>query len=154
AISAGGEVRVWDLSRPTSKPAPEDLVTPPLPPKYPALVRRFPGHRGAVSPVALSPDGPPALSVSSGPVRLWGAGSGRLPRAFTLATGSGHSALAVTKDLSRLATLEKGLVRLWDVEVGKELKQFPGHDGAAPSLALSPDGRYLVSGTGVTRIDN
>jgi WD40 repeat protein len=38
-------------------------------------------------------------------------------------------------------------LRLWDVATGRELRQFQGHTGPVLSLALSKDGRLLMSGS-------
>jgi WD40 repeat protein len=38
-------------------------------------------------------------------------------------------------------------LRLWDLASGQELKQFKGHAAPVLSLALSADGRFLVSGS-------
>jgi WD40 repeat protein len=38
-------------------------------------------------------------------------------------------------------------LRLWDLATGKELKLFKGHTGPVLSLAISRDGRFLVSGS-------
>ena len=39
------------------------------------------------------------------------------------------------------------IVRLWDVESGAELAALPGHEGFVKSVAFSPDGRWIVSGS-------
>ena len=39
-------------------------------------------------------------------------------------------------------------LRLWDVIAGKERKRFPGQAGVGRCVAVSPDGRYAVTGTG------
>ena len=36
--------------------------------------------------------------------------------------------------------------KLWDVETGEEIRRFVDTDRHALSLALSPDGRYLLIG--------
>jgi WD40 repeat protein len=41
-----------------------------------------------------------------------------------------------------------GAVRLWDVETGRQLHCFRGHREIAYSVAISPDGRYALSGGG------
>jgi WD40 repeat protein len=43
-----------------------------------------------------------------------------------------------------------GAVRLWDVATGEELCRLSGHEGAVVSLAFSPDGKRLVSGSADT----
>src|SRR5262249_49033207 len=39
-----------------------------------------------------------------------------------------------------------GTIRVWDLEAGKELKQLEGHQDTVYSLAVSPDGKSLLSG--------
>ena len=40
------------------------------------------------------------------------------------------------------------MVRLWDVDHGKELKKLEGHSGAVLCVEWAPDGSKLVSGGG------
>jgi WD40 repeat protein len=37
------------------------------------------------------------------------------------------------------------MVRVWDVQAGKELRSLPGHKSAVNGVAFSPDGKLLVS---------
>lgn len=39
-------------------------------------------------------------------------------------------------------------MRLWDVAEGRELRNYPGQTGVGRCVAVSPDGRYAVAGTG------
>src|SRR5207248_920257 len=39
-------------------------------------------------------------------------------------------------------------VRLWDIETGREAARFQGHAKAVWSVAYSPDGRAVLSGSG------
>ena len=52
---------------------------------------------------------------------------------------SGH--YVVTGDM-------KFCVRLWDADSGRKLKQFDGHTNWVRTVAVSPDGRWVVSGSG------
>jgi WD40 repeat protein len=38
-------------------------------------------------------------------------------------------------------------IRLWDVVTGKELCRFAGHTASVTSLAVSADGRLILSGS-------
>ena len=40
---------------------------------------------------------------------------------------------------------EDGTVRLWDIEAGEEIRQFQGHRGGVLALALTIDGRRLLT---------
>ena len=39
------------------------------------------------------------------------------------------------------------MVRLWEIESGRELRRFAGHVNAIISVAFAPDGRRLLSGS-------
>jgi hypothetical protein len=41
-------------------------------------------------------------------------------------------------------------VRVWDVEGGKEVGQFKGHDGRVETVGFSPDGKTVVTGSADT----
>jgi WD40 repeat protein/class 3 adenylate cyclase len=50
------------------------------------------------------------------------------------------------------STAEDGAVCVWDARTGRSLRRFTGHDGLAGALAVSPDGRYLLTGGADKRI--
>ena len=41
-------------------------------------------------------------------------------------------------------------LRLWDVETGKEIRKFEGHESCVWSVAFSPDGKLLATGANNT----
>lgn len=109
-------------------------------------LRRFQGDgMVGVTQVALSRDGRRALSGSMDRVmRLWDVDSGKLLRRF-----EGARVVAFSPDGSRaLSDGKDNVFRLWDLESGKEIGTFAGHTAPVHSLAFSPDGKHVVSGSG------
>jgi WD40 repeat protein len=123
-------------------------------------IRHYQGHTKDVRRVALSQDGKQLLSGSfDGTMRLWDLETGKEIRRFE---GPGHfvEAVGFTRDGKRAicsygpriaqAVYEgdpRCSLRLWDLASGKELNQFKGHTAPVLSLAISGDGRLLVSGS-------
>jgi hypothetical protein len=121
------------------------------------LVSTAKGHSQKVNALAISPDG--ELAVSGGDdmnVRVWKVGNGTELRCLT-----GHKfpvlTVAISPDL-RLALSGSGpssnkfsplgqdfSVRLWDLDAGKEVCSFIGHEAAVTAVAFSPDGRLAAS---------
>ncbi|HVS00959.1 MAG TPA: pentapeptide repeat-containing protein [Thermoanaerobaculia bacterium] len=57
------------------------------------------------------------------------------------------NAVAWSPDGELLASAEGSLVRIWEVSSGRELRRFQGHEGGVQSVAFSPDGRQVASGS-------
>jgi WD40 repeat protein len=124
------------------------------------IIRRFSQQGGAKFSVAISPDGRRALSGSEDAVlRLWDLESGDVIREFR-----GHTGWIFSTTFSpdgRLAYSASGgtynghggwqelpdsAIRVWDVETGREVRRLEGHRGLVWSVAVSPDGRRVLSG--------
>jgi WD40 repeat protein len=128
------------------------------------------GQGGAVWDLALSADGTLLASGGAeGAVRLWEASTGR-----PLATLQGRTGavwgVALSADGALLASGgAEGAVRLWSLTdvterggvlgtqeagAGRPLANLPGHRGVVRSVALSMDGRLVVSGgeDGIVRL--
>ena len=119
-------------------------------------VNRLPGHKGPVLALAVSPDGRSALSAGRDhSVRLWDLASGFEVRAYS-GFRAAVRAVAFSHD-GRLAAAggqdgppgqplaTQGVVRVYDVESGQELRRFEVA-GAVHALAFSPVGRHLLVG--------
>jgi hypothetical protein len=48
---------------------------------------------------------------------------------------------------SDYSTARDGTAQLWDAETGRELRKFEGRSGPVNSVALSPDGRFVLTGS-------
>src|SRR5262249_37798453 len=113
---------------------------------------------GPIRSVAISPDGRRALSGGEDTiVRLWDLASGEVIREFR-----GHTEWVFSVVFSpdgKLAYSTSGgrisrgwqdgrdaAIRVWDVETGREAFRMEGHRGVVRSVAVSPDGRRVVSG--------
>jgi WD40 repeat protein len=112
---------------------------------------------GPCNKVTLSPDGRRALcSRFSKPLTLWNANTGSRLRDFTDNSWIGLELASFSSD-GRFVLADVGAgndVVMWDAASGRRLARFKGHKSRVTSVALSPDGRLLLSGSkdGTARI--
>jgi RNA polymerase sigma factor (sigma-70 family) len=117
-------IRLWDV--PGGKP-----------------LARTGGHDGGVAFLAVSPDGRRvATSAYDGTTRVWDAATGRQLRQFDR---SGPCAFTPDGESLISGGLRDGTVRAWDLATGRELWQFRDHPGSIRAMALTPDGKRLVT---------
>ncbi|MDT5295559.1 MAG: hypothetical protein QOJ76_2439 [Acidobacteriota bacterium] len=140
-------------------------------------VRQIGSHILQVNSVAFSPDGRFILSGGfDGQACLWETATGRQLKCvkapgyvYSVAFSpdgtkflTGHTQemyyLQMDEDGIRMAgtidmaaaqkMVKENMARLWDVATGKELRRFDGHSSLVHSVAFSPDGRFVLLGTG------
>jgi WD40 repeat protein/beta-lactamase regulating signal transducer with metallopeptidase domain len=128
----------------------------------PPPVRVLRGHTGPVVRIVISRDGRRLLSCSGWPqgdktARLWDLKTGKELRVFRAETPpldknpdeqpNEIKAVALSPDGKQAVSAGVGgVVFLWDVETGKELRRLHGHAGTIYALDFAPDGRHVLSG--------
>jgi WD40 repeat protein len=142
SASGDGEVKLWDATRLNEKQEPRQI-----------LQARVPGPSVTV---AFSPDGRRlATGGTKNRVWIWDVETGQ-----KLQTLEGeHSgevytlAFSPDEDGRWIATAgEDSVVKIWDSHTGSFVRNFRGHTGLVSSLAFSPDGGRLYSGSRDTTV--
>jgi serine/threonine protein kinase/DNA-binding beta-propeller fold protein YncE len=120
--------------------------------------RLLTGHIGAVHSLSVTADGKYVVSGSDDKtVRVWDLATGQEVRRLTGHQGPVYS-VAVTANGRQVVScggeynemegewIDDG-VRLWDLGTGQQVRRFTGHARAVESVAVTPDGQYVVSGS-------
>ena len=120
-------VRLWDVNSPQKK-------------------QTLPGHQGNVYSVVFSPDGQTLASGDGdGYVFLWDTVSWERKASITHTTDVQH--VAFSPDNRTLAIANSAEVHLWDSVKGIPIRQLTKRLDAPLSVAFSPDGHTLASGS-------
>jgi hypothetical protein len=96
--------------------------------------------------VTVAPGGRIALSGGEGGFTLWDLNGGDLIRAVTV-NDYVYSAAFSADGQSVLTGGRDGVVKLWSVATGREIRALRGHSDWVYSVAFSPDGRIAASGS-------
>lgn len=110
-----------------------------------AAMRTFAGHTDIVTQVALTPDGSQVLAAGQDKtVRTWRTADAQ--PVVTLTHPAPVRSMNVSTDGFRVATSgDEAVARVWDLVSGKELQFFPGHTAGIPAIALTADGKSVIS---------
>ena len=127
-----------------------------------------PGVEGPPLSVAISPKGNTVLTgYFDGSIVLWDIATGTEIRRLTghspgdydpsrIAIYSGINDIDFSPNgLMAISGGDDGIVILWEIETGEEIRRFEGHSGAVRTVAISPDGFMAISGglSGTVRTD-
>ncbi|GIH14276.1 protein kinase domain-containing protein [Rugosimonospora africana] len=129
----GGAVEVWDP--PGDRP-----------------VRRLsdPSRRGLtaqIRSVSLSADGRLALSGDDDGLRLWDATTGKVVRTFDQPPPDGFHTIRMTADGHfAVAGAHWSFMTVWNVRSGRCVRVLDGYEKGVSCLALTTDGRFLLTG--------
>jgi WD40 repeat protein/serine/threonine protein kinase len=114
-------------------------------------VRSFEDHASgfAEQTIAFSPDGTRIAAFGDkGGTRVWETQSGKVLQTFPMKRGSVlNRGKAFSPDGRYLAVADDKVIRLWDVQTGKErAPAFEPHTVYLTAIAFTPDGERLVAG--------
>ena len=112
-------------------------------------VMRFDGHDPGCWQAIFTTDGRRILSTGlDRMIKLWDVKTGSFVQSFRAAHATTGAALSA--DGKILVSGNHGVdktVLVWNVETGEQIKAFGGHTSGVQSVAISPDGRWAVSGS-------
>jgi len=141
AASEGGTIRLWDLAKPSPRPAEESESS-----AAPDLKRL------SFIDMAFSRDRSTAVlaGYGTGVARVWRADRGMavhdLPQHHSLFAGRERQ-ISLTPDGKRVTALETGLsLRIWDVETSQPLPAVLPHISGISAQAMDPTGKIVASG--------
>ena len=67
---------------------------------------------------------------------------------MTMTTDSEIHCIALSGDGDLIVSSSHNSVQVWDAKTGKQLRELQGHTSSVYSVAFSPDGNQIVSGSG------
>jgi WD40 repeat protein len=128
---------------------PADLAkaTPQQPPQTSGEIRRFEGHTDKVWTVAYSPNGRQALTGSQTSLRLWDVATGKELHCLEGKSGSVTEVAFTSDGQLGLASYSDGVLILWDLESGKEVRRCEPHADPLYCVAVSPNDQFAVAGS-------
>lgn len=111
----------------------------------PKQLQRCTGHTGEITALAMSPDGRTLASASNDrSIRIWNAADGTSQR--VLDGGCCVAALVFLANGALASAGDDNQIRIWDLNAGKQVGAWSGHEDTVTALLLTPDGKTVISG--------
>jgi WD40 repeat protein len=107
------------------------------------LIKTLEGDEGAINSFVIYPDGKLLISRGYG-IKLWSLPDGSLMKTLRV-----HGPV-ISRDWKLMAEKVNKTIRLWSLPDGNLMKTLEVEDGTINFIAIVPDGKLLVSGSGVT----
>ncbi|MEM7116118.1 MAG: BTAD domain-containing putative transcriptional regulator [Chloroflexota bacterium] len=114
------------------------------------IVRRLRGHQQRIQAVSFVGTSQAVTGSTAGIIHLWRLHSGAEERSWLPTTDERLTGFALRPDGQEGAGgFDNGMVELWDVASGRTIRRWQAHnDSVARHCQFSPDGRFLVTGSG------
>jgi WD40 repeat protein len=153
-MSVAGTVAITPLIRiPSAIPA-EVQVAPVAQPTTsvanPQLIYTFIEHSGTIKSLAFTPDSRTLISGGSdneGVIRLWDTTTGKRVGIIRRAHKTAIESIVISPDGQTLASCsDDNTINLWNLKNNKFTRSFVAHTSNVLSLAVTPNGKVLVSG--------
>lgn len=123
-------------------------------PDFSPISRELVQHNGTtayqyyVAETTFSADGQQVITAGDNAVMLWDTATGRFLRTLAFSPAPMNDA-AISRDGRYVAIGgDDNLIRLWDLQTGGDPRILSGHSDDVVTLAFSPDGTRLASGSG------
>jgi len=114
------------------------------------LVRVFEGHNSVVNTVVISPDSKYLVSGAKD-IKIWEFATGKLIHSFN--EGYQINKIIMGIDGKSIISASYNAIEVWDLPTGKKINSFSHGGGGILSVAISPDGNYMVSGSGWHKLE-
>jgi len=112
-------------------------------------ITTFTGHTSPVNTLSFSPDGKfLASGDEEGMIKIWNTGAGAGVKEIKAPSSVKSIKYSLDGKYLFAITLDSFII-LWDIDTDNLIKISPEHSDFITSLNLSPDGKYIISGSKV-----
>lgn len=95
----------------------------------------------------FSPKGDFIYSAIGTHIKIWDIKTGEcIKRSMTHEGVYGITSLSISPNQKNIASSAGNTIKIWDIDTENCIKTLVGHESTVISIAISPDGKYLISG--------